>query len=174
MDAFGKQKSITDAFIHFVLLFPRRVTGDPGFCSDFPYLLMTCSRSLSSWTITENTTIQPGRGVAISCSRGNLLLWLVLSSLSLWASMWKGVRSRLQCKTDLGSNNCSSTCSLCDLNWVLNVLTCQFPPKYNRVHIDKDSVGLHEINLCGELGRVPGANVGCSCWRDKEGHVEFV
>ena len=174
MDSFGKQKSITDAFIHFVLFFPRRVTGDPGFCADFPYLLMTCSRSLSSLTITENTTIQPGRRVAISCSHGNLLLWLIPSSLSPWASVWKGVRNRIQCETDLGSDTCSSTCSLCDLNWVLNVLTCQFPSKYNGVYIGKDSVGLHEINLCGERGLVPGANGGFSCWQDKEGHVEFV
>ena len=36
------------------------------------------------------------------------------------------------------------------------------------------TVGLHEINLYGERGLVPGANGGCCCWRDKEGHVEFV
>lgn len=138
MDFFGKQKSITDAFIHFVPFFPRRVTGDPRFCADFPYLLMTCSRSLSIWTITENTTTQPRRGIAISCSYGNLLLWLIPSSLSPWASVRKGVRNRIQCETNLGSDTCSSTCSLCDLNWVLNVLTCQFPSKYNGVYIGKD------------------------------------
>lgn len=79
-------------------LYPRRLTGDPGFCADFLCLLMTSSRSLSSWTMTENTTTPPGRGTSSSCSPVGVCRHGSLLGLSLWRWRRRAKRAEIRVK----------------------------------------------------------------------------